>query len=221
MPLAHKKYYTLGIASENKSLWALHKDFGAYAVPWADVPDKATVLNVGCGAAALQGAVNIDVSQLPGVDVVHDLNVFPWPFDDEQFNHVIAHHVVEHMNDVVGFMSEVYRVLTPGGVLEVLTPHYSDGGSWVDPTHHWHLHTSSFLYFEEGHPFCYYSRCRFKCLVDVELARIWRLLGFQFLVNLVSRFPSALWIRRLWENHLSFVVRGKTIRALCMKPTGG
>jgi hypothetical protein len=41
--------------------------------------------------------------------------------------------------------------------------------------------------------------------VHVELLRLWRAFGFQFLIN------RARWIRRFWEYYLSFVIRGKTV----------
>jgi hypothetical protein len=41
--------------------------------------------------------------------------------------------------------------------------------------------------------------------IHVTLLRIWRFLGFQFLVNHSRTF------RRFWEQYLSFVVRGKVI----------
>lgn len=213
-----KQYYSLGCMDERVRVWAVHKCFGNRSVDWANVEHPEEVLNVGCGNGILSGAVNLDSVALPGVSVIHDLNSTPWPFEGGRFRMVVAHHVVEHVKDIAVFMGECSRVLAPGGLVEILTPHYSDSGSWMDPTHLWHLHSSSFLYFEQGHPFNYYAGAQFHCLVDVELAKIWRFLGIEYLVNLASRRPSALWIRRLWENYFSFVIRAKTMQVLCMKP---
>jgi hypothetical protein len=41
--------------------------------------------------------------------------------------------------------------------------------------------------------------------LDVKLLRVWRVLGFELLVN------HARWFRRFWEQYLSFVIRGKVM----------
>ena len=50
-------------------------------------------LNIGCGRRPVSGAVNLDVSEGLGADVVHDLNCLPWPFADDTFDEV---HAYEH-----------------------------------------------------------------------------------------------------------------------------
>lgn len=51
-------------------------------------------LHVGCGNEVLPGWVNHDLVALPGVDVVQDLDSYPWPFDDDRFAVVRLHHVL-------------------------------------------------------------------------------------------------------------------------------
>lgn len=52
------------------------------------------VLGVGCGSAKYPGAVGIDVSPHTEADVVHDLDVFPYPFEDASFDHVLMQDVL-------------------------------------------------------------------------------------------------------------------------------
>ena len=54
------------------------------------------VLDLGCGPHKLPGAVGIDLQQLPGVDVVHNLDIFPYPFEANSFDEVHCYHVLEH-----------------------------------------------------------------------------------------------------------------------------
>jgi SAM-dependent methyltransferase len=95
-------------------------------------------LNLGCGHCAEPGAVNVDLFDLPGVDVVHDLDVHPWPFGDTEFDRVRAVQLFEHVADPVGFMSEAHRVLVPGGELIIVVPHWQSANSYTDPTHRRH-----------------------------------------------------------------------------------
>lgn len=54
-----------------------------------------------------EGAVGIDFVGNTNADVVHDLNIFPYPFPDNDFDKVVCSHVMEHIDDVVKVMEEV------------------------------------------------------------------------------------------------------------------
>ena len=153
------------------------------------------------------GAVGID--RIPGTaaDVLVDVDRFPYPFRDGSFDHVRAVHVIEHVADVIRTMEEFHRLLRTGGTVYIATPHYTDFSSFCDPTHRWHLNSFSLRYFgADDAGFGYYSRARFReRRLHVRLLSLWRLLGFEALVNAFPRF------RRFWEHYLCFVVRGKSI----------
>src|SRR5882724_4491884 len=48
----------------------------------AQIPEllRRDVLNLGCGRKHLPTAVNLDITATTSPDIVHDLNVRPWPF---------------------------------------------------------------------------------------------------------------------------------------------
>jgi SAM-dependent methyltransferase len=108
-------------------------------------------LNLGCGNNILPGFVNLDISPGPGVDVVFDLSKdlkkHPLPFKDGEFSLVLASHVLEHLDDTIGVMAEIYRVLRPGGVAIIRFPYYLHPNAWVDPTHKKCLTEDTFRYF--------------------------------------------------------------------------
>jgi hypothetical protein len=54
-------------------------------------------LDIGCGASKQKGFVGMDIRPLPGVDVVHDLERFPWPFPDQSVSFAMSSHVLEHI----------------------------------------------------------------------------------------------------------------------------
>jgi len=49
---------------------------------------KKKKLHLGCGKIIKEGYVNLDIQKLPGVDVIHDLNKFPYPFKDNSFQNL-------------------------------------------------------------------------------------------------------------------------------------
>jgi SAM-dependent methyltransferase len=165
------------------------------------------VLDVGCGINKYPGAIGID--RIPGTaaDVLVDIDHLPYPFAAGSFDEVRAIHVIEHVSDVIRSMEEWHRLLRPGGKLFIVTPHYTDFSSFCDPTHRWHLNSFSLRYFgSDNAGFGYYSGTRFKeRSVRVKVLSLWRLLGFELLINAFPRF------RRFWEHYLCFIVRGKVI----------
>ncbi len=58
---------------------------------------KFVSLDVGCGAYKRHGSIGMDIRPLEGVDIVHDINQFPWPIPDEVCMIVTASHVAEHI----------------------------------------------------------------------------------------------------------------------------
>jgi SAM-dependent methyltransferase len=92
-------------------------------------------LDIGCGEAKLPGYLGMDGFASPKVDVVHDFDVFPYPFADSSFDEVKMYNSLEHATDFIATVCEVHRILRPGGMLKVLCPHYSGPDAYRDPTH--------------------------------------------------------------------------------------
>ena len=179
----------------------------------ATTPGAVKILDIGCGRHKTPGAVGIDSNPRSDADVLHDLDAVPYPFPDDEFDLIIGNQVIEHVADILAVMAELYRIARPGAVIRLDTPHYSDVASYTDPTHRHHLTTESFSYFTGRRTdFDFYSEVRLRPLVvRVTMLKLWRALGFEFLVNLCNRYPSARFLRKFWESYLCFVVRGKTI----------
>ena len=73
------------------------------------------ILDLGCGNKKLPGAIGIDVNPLSDADVIHDLNVLPYPFEDSIFDEIIADNVIEHLDNLLRIMEELSRISKPGG----------------------------------------------------------------------------------------------------------
>lgn len=154
-------------------------------------------LNLGCGLDRRPDCFHVDVR--PGVkpDLVWDLDQHPYPLPRNHFEHIYALDVVEHLDDVQGFLEEAHALLAPGGVLEITTPHFSCCNSYTDPTHRHHFGYFSFDYFTGGSRWSFYSDLRF------EMAE--RILAFHpsFPDRIVARFAN----RRpdLYEKRLAWL----------------
>jgi SAM-dependent methyltransferase len=117
--------------------------------PNADAIPEAELVRVdlGCGQRKEPGWVGVDMVEMDGVDVVHDLTVFPWPFEDNSVDEVRCSHYVEHTEDLIAFMNELYRIMKPGAQALIITPYYTSRRAFQDPTHKRFMSETSYLYF--------------------------------------------------------------------------
>lgn len=109
---------------------------------------KTIILGAGPKAEKRPGVVNVDIRCFPGIDVVHDLDKRPWPFDDGVAYHVNATHVLEHLESLPETMDELHRILSPGGSLYIEVPIVTRENldlAFSDPTHLQYLRIHSFL----------------------------------------------------------------------------
>lgn len=108
-------------------------------------PPESRILDVGCGTAWLSEDfpryVGIDNSadavaqaRALGIDVREADLQGRLPFDDAEFDGVVLKDVLEHLTDPVSLVSEVRRVLRPGGRTFASSPD-AQRWSWDDYTH--------------------------------------------------------------------------------------
>jgi SAM-dependent methyltransferase len=104
-------------------------------------------LDLGCGDRKRDGFVGVDVWAGPDVDVVCDLERYPWPWEDDSVDEIFCSHYAEHVREFSPFMDEVYRVLKVGATATIVGPYYTSMRSFQDPTHHSALSEARFLYY--------------------------------------------------------------------------
>ncbi len=118
-------------------------------------------LNLGCGLDTIKGYINLDFVDLRGVDVVHDLNKFPYPFKNNEIDEVYTSHILEHLDDFALTMKELKRICRPGAKIKIRVPHFSCGVSYRGPTHKRMFSYHTFDYFTNE---CFYDLPKFKIL---------------------------------------------------------
>ena len=106
-------------------------------------------INLGCSDRHLNGYLNVDICE--PADVVCDLRE-PWPWADNSVERIVAHDIFEHLPDKIFTLNEAYRILEPGGVLDLIVPTTDGRGAWQDPTHVSFWNRNSLFYLERGNP---------------------------------------------------------------------
>lgn len=97
---------------------------------------KPLMLNLGCGFNKLPGYVNVDAFAHCEPEVVHDLDVFPYPWADNSVDSIEYWHAMEHVKDWWGSFCECARILKYGGTLNIRVPDESSKTALTYRDHH-------------------------------------------------------------------------------------
>ena len=96
-------------------------------------------LNLGCGSKLLTGYTNIDKFDFYKPDLLHDLEKFPYPFQDNSVDEIILSHVLEHLGQAPetfnNIIKELYRVCKNETIINISVPHPRHDEFISDPTH--------------------------------------------------------------------------------------
>ena len=169
------------------------------------LPEK-TALHIGCGMHKIPGAIGLDITALPDVDVVMDLDKDKLPFADNTFDIVYAYHVLEHLRNLSDVLAEIHRVCKPGAVVDILVPYYTCVGAFGDPTHVRFFTYRTLEHFadtSDKERYTWFSSTRFQMgKRHIGFGKVFRFLLIEFLAN---RFPN------IYENFFSFLFQGRTL----------
>lgn len=128
-------------------------------------------INLGCSDAHLAGFLNVDI--VPPADALMDLSQ-PWLWPDNYVDEIVAHDIIEHLPDKILTMNEAWRVLRPGGRMNIEVPTTDGRGAWQDPTHCSFWTANDFRYYSHGDNHrerfgeAYGIKARFKVLSETH-----------------------------------------------------
>jgi len=105
------------------------------------------IIHLGCGASKLTYAFGVDKLNFNDVNLIHDLNKIPWPIANNSYDLIFVHSALEHINDVVSFMEESWRILTNHGRIIITVPYFRIIDAFTDPTHKHFFTSESLNYF--------------------------------------------------------------------------
>ena len=163
-------------------------------------------LVLGSAGKKAEGYITVDIDPEHKPDVVHDLRVLPWPFKDNQFKEIIAHHVLEHMEDLMDVMKELHRICHPEGVVYIEVPHHS---SWCanTPTHKLRFNAFAFDGWCVGTKTWKTGKKFIMIKKEITFHRAYRR---YFLHKIFNRFPMAyerFWAYIIQAEHLKVWLR--------------
>lgn len=145
---------SINISEENKKLEPRRDNVAERKSSIIFKLDKSKVnkLHLGCGRNIMDGWINLDCMELPGVDIVANLDNckrVSLPFQDNSIDEFFAGHVIEHINDSLSMMQELHRIAKPGAKAVFRCPYGSSDDAYEDPTHIRRYFLNSFGYFSQ------------------------------------------------------------------------
>lgn len=139
-------------------------------------------INLGCGFGKLDTHWNVDSSKMCGPDQVVDLEVFPWPWEDNSFDEIYAKDILEHLGptpkDFIKILQEMVRISKPQAVWKVIVPHWRCDLAYDDPTHIRVITSSTFKMFDQEKNVEAYNNRRSDSMlgllnnIDVEISDV-------------------------------------------------
>ena len=111
---------------------------------------KGVKLDVGCGAIKQKGFLGMDIEPGPLVDIVHDIQKFPWPVPKDICSMILASHVFEHIEPKYRFqfMDECWRIIKPDGQLWIACPYANSVLAMAHPAHYPCPNEAAFEFFD-------------------------------------------------------------------------
>ena len=120
---------------------------------------------------------NMDARPLPTVDIVWNLEEFPFPVEDESYDGVFSSYLIEHISwrKIKDFIKEVYRVLKPGGKAVFVTANLLEQARKLVEKSHWTSTDICMVFGDQNYPENVH-----KCGFSPEYAeRLFKEVGFE------------------------------------------
>jgi len=145
-------------------------------------------LNLGSGGRPLNGYINIDINpNALQVDLVYDLNKYPWPFESDSVDEIYMAQCLEHLEDRNRAMKEIHRILKEGGTAIIKVPHFTWQLAYTDPTHRHFFAYNTFSYYAHdcGYFDFMFSSCKTRLIFGKRLSK-WNYI----LEPIFNKFPN-------------------------------
>ncbi len=104
-------------------------------------------IELGCGPKKKSGRIGVDTIDMPGVDIVADLEKGLVFLPDNCIDEIYCKSILEHIDNFESLMREIVRVLKDTGRAFVFVPHFSNPYYYSDYTHKRTFGLYSFYYF--------------------------------------------------------------------------
>jgi len=173
---------------------------------------KPVAIELGCGPNKRAGHIGIDRIDLPGVDIIANVDEGLGFLPDACVDTVYSESFFEHVNDLEKLVSEVVRVLKPSGSNWLFVPHFSNPYYYSDYTHKSFFGLYTLRYFcADEHQLRrkvpnFYSGTRIR-IVSQRLIFFSNFKGIRFLKKVFQKLVNLnTWTQEFYEENLCYLI---------------
>ena len=176
--------------------------------------DRERKLNLACGLKSEKGYINTDIYKLRGVDINFDLNKYPYPFKNNEFEEIKILDSIHVIENLFKFMEEIWRIAKPNAILKIKSEVFLSPECANDPFYKTRIGYNTFnVFLGRGGLEDYYSpKARFEII-----KRRWifsenkYLKWLSFIPNIFPRLYSRFFYFYFPSNKLYFELKVKKI----------
>jgi predicted SAM-dependent methyltransferase len=175
--------------------------------------DSGNPIELELGAAGKKnGRISIDHLNLPGVDIVANLEEGLPFFPDNSVDAIYSKSFLEHIDNLGFLMQEIWRVLKPDGKKHLFVPHFSNPYYYSDYTHQRFFGLYTFEYFSNAkYGFTrqvpqFYNDHKFA-IENIKLVfkSPWKYRN-RFRKNFGKLINSSKWWQEFYEENLCYII---------------
>jgi len=172
---------------------------------------KKTKLNIGCGRDIRADFINCDCVFSDRVDKVFDLNIYPYPFKDNQFEEIACYSVLEHLESPERVIEEMWRISRPNAKVIIVVPHFSCWQAWGDLTHRRPFNSTSLFSFSnkkshrDSSSLINTHKEKFNVDSRILFGRIKKFFLFERIFNVNN------YLKGFYERHLAYIFPAENI----------
>ncbi len=151
-------------------------------------PFKGKILDLGCGNKKLPSSIGLDSVKLP--------------FEDETFDTIICNSIIEHVDNIIPVIKELFRILKKGGNIYIHVPYWKAPAAAADVTHKQLLNYYSFDFVTEEYQFPYYVNYKLTCTAYLKIISTDRPIKYILrpIEIIINKFPN------FYEHFLSGII---------------
>lgn len=109
-------------------------------------------VELGCGYTKSEGYIGVDRFEMPGVDIVADLDQ-SIPLESDSVDMLLASNSLEHLENLSHTMSEIYRVCRDRAIVHILAPYHNTSLNQANIYHKQVFNEDTFRFFTD-YPEC-------------------------------------------------------------------
>ena len=164
---------------------------------------KKKILNLGSGTEKITNSIRLDINKKVNPDILHDLNIFPYPFKNNEFDEIYLNNILFQLDNFFLVMKEIHRIIKNNGKIFIKCAYFRSNYAYHYPGSKNNFTVSTFRFFDPEHLFYKkfkYTQTKFK-VEKISFNNNFNS-GFlkKILVLFANKFPE------IYENKLSQIL---------------